>query len=100
MRKPSAASSWWKRTGLRCVADYSLTGTVTRPKEIAPVQIDLGMRRIVPYAGGRHPPTQENLRKDRRAGYALAEPLPLPAVAATSCSPSANSSIILSLNAG
>jgi hypothetical protein len=28
---------------LRDTAEYSLTGTVTSPNEIAPVQIDLGM---------------------------------------------------------
>src|SRR5215210_6793642 len=47
MRLPVSPLSWWKRTVLRDTAEYSLTGTLTRPKEIAPLQIDRGMRLIL-----------------------------------------------------
>ncbi len=47
MRTPFLPLSWWKRTVLRLIALYSLTGTVTRPKLIAPVQIERGIVRSV-----------------------------------------------------
>src|SRR2546423_7725963 len=43
MRTPSDSCSWWKRTDFLETALYSFTGTLTRPKLIAPVHIDLGM---------------------------------------------------------
>src|ERR1700744_4043728 len=39
MRAPVLPDSWWKRTLLGEVALYSLTGTLTSPKLIAPDQI-------------------------------------------------------------
>src|ERR1700759_5649470 len=39
MRAPVFPESWWKRTVLGEVALYSLTGTLTSPKLIAPDQI-------------------------------------------------------------
>src|ERR1700748_2963830 len=39
MRAPVLLESWWKRTDLGEVALYSLTGTLTSPKLIAPDQI-------------------------------------------------------------
>ena len=39
MRAPVLADSWWKRTVFGEVALYSLTGTLTSPKLIAPLQI-------------------------------------------------------------
>ena len=39
MRAPVLLESWWKRTVLGEVALYSLTGTLTSPKLIAPDQI-------------------------------------------------------------
>src|ERR1700761_6671269 len=47
MRTPVFPLSWWKRTFLRLIALYSLTGTVTKPKLIAPVQIERGIVRSV-----------------------------------------------------
>src|SRR5205809_7845147 len=44
MRTPLFPDSWWKRTALRSSALYSLTGTVTIPKLIAPVHIARGIR--------------------------------------------------------
>ena len=43
MRTPSLSWSWWKRTLLRETALYSFTGTLTSPKLMAPLQIDLGI---------------------------------------------------------
>src|SRR4051812_42852624 len=43
MRVPVLPLSWWKRTVFRETAEYSLTGTFTSPKEIAPLQIDRGI---------------------------------------------------------
>src|SRR5690349_5358088 len=43
MRTLPSESSWLKRTVLRWTAEYSFTGTFTRPNEIAPVQIDRGI---------------------------------------------------------
>src|SRR5438270_4850002 len=39
MRAPSLSWSMWKRTSLGEVAEKSFTGTLTRPKEIDPLQI-------------------------------------------------------------
>src|SRR5438045_1533775 len=39
MRAPVLLESWWKRTVFGDVALYSLTGTLTNPKLIAPDQI-------------------------------------------------------------
>src|SRR2546421_12544897 len=39
IRAPVLLESWWKRTVLGEVALYSLTGTLTSPKLIAPDQI-------------------------------------------------------------
>src|SRR3954464_8977368 len=64
MRLPVSALSWWKRTVLRETAENSFTGTFTRPKEIAPLQIDRGMGHIVvPRASGAQRPHGE-LRED------------------------------------
>ncbi len=50
IRAPVLADSWWKRTVLGEVALYSLTGTLTRPKLIAPLQIARGIYVFVyPY---------------------------------------------------
>src|SRR5215213_2568754 len=46
MRTPSFACSWWKRTVFGDVALYSLIGTLTSPKLIAPLQIARGMGRF------------------------------------------------------
>src|SRR5690349_4908320 len=43
IRVPVLPLSWWKRTVFRETAEYSLTGTFTSPKEIAPLQIDRGI---------------------------------------------------------
>src|SRR5438552_5796298 len=43
MRAPVPSSSWLKLTSLLLVAPTSFTGTWTRPKLIAPVQIELGI---------------------------------------------------------
>src|SRR2546427_2450850 len=43
MRAPVPSSSWLKLTSLLFVAPTSFTGTWTRPKLIAPVQIELGI---------------------------------------------------------
>ena len=47
IREPVLALSWLKRTVLRLTALYSLTGTVTSPKLMAPVQMERGMNRQV-----------------------------------------------------
>src|SRR4051794_35032592 len=55
MREPVLALSWLKRTVLRLTALYSLTGTVTSPKLMAPVQIERGIdRSVCPTASGLH----------------------------------------------
>src|SRR5437868_11355183 len=46
MRAPSLSCSWWKRTSFWDVAVNSLIGTFTRPKEMAPDQMALGIERI------------------------------------------------------
>ena len=51
MRAPVPSSSWLKLTSLLFVAPTSFTGTWTRPKLIAPVQIELGIRSILRMAG-------------------------------------------------
>src|SRR5450432_4017772 len=43
IRVPVLADSWWKRTDFGEVAEYILTGTLTSPKLIAPLQIARGM---------------------------------------------------------
>src|SRR4051812_49868903 len=50
MRTPVSPLSWWKRTVLRETAEYSLTGTLISPKEIAPLQIDRGIG-VLNYPG-------------------------------------------------
>src|SRR3954464_2483398 len=95
MRTPPSASSWWKRTVLRWTALYSLTGTVTRPKEMAPVQIERGMDYLVCPIGTGGP---ASCSAACVSGYE--DDAPAPAFSRTSCSPSANSSTILSLKAG
>src|SRR3954454_13403365 len=50
MRTPVLPLSWWKRTVLRETAEDSFTGTVTRPKEMAPVQIERGTGSVSPMA--------------------------------------------------
>ena len=42
MRAPSGSWSWLKRTSFLRTAVNSLTGTLTSPKLMAPLQIDLG----------------------------------------------------------
>ena len=39
IRPPSLAWTWRKEMSLLSVAEYSFTGTLTRPKETAPFQI-------------------------------------------------------------
>jgi hypothetical protein len=39
IRPPSAAWTWWNRRSCSCVAEYSLTGTLTSPKDTAPFHI-------------------------------------------------------------
>src|SRR5690242_21939150 len=46
MRAPVLLESWWKRTDLGEVALYSLTGTLTSPKLIAPDQIARAIRAL------------------------------------------------------
>src|ERR1700722_14250514 len=43
IRAPVLDDNWWKRTVLGDVAEYILTGTLTRPKLIAPLQIARAM---------------------------------------------------------
>src|SRR5215217_7931883 len=43
IRCPVLPLSWWKRTVLRLTAEYSFTGTLTSPNEMAPLHIDLGI---------------------------------------------------------
>src|SRR4051794_37525817 len=52
IRVPVLPLSWWNRTVLRETAEYSLTGTFTSPKEIAPLQIDRGID-VLSYPGVR-----------------------------------------------
>src|SRR4051794_15454107 len=49
MRPAVPFSNWWKPTSWSWVAEYIATGTETRPKVIAPVQIGRAMR--VRYPG-------------------------------------------------
>src|SRR4051794_34158025 len=51
MRTLSSSCSWWKRTLLRDTALYSFTGTLTRPKLIAPLQIALAIDRYLSARG-------------------------------------------------
>src|ERR1700733_11674961 len=51
IRLPVLDDSWWKRTVLGEVAEYILTGTLTKPKMIAPLQIARGMWAL--YSGTR-----------------------------------------------
>src|SRR3954447_23258343 len=53
MRPPSSACSWLKRTDFEETAEYSFTGTLTRPKEMAPVQIERGIALTIPAALAR-----------------------------------------------
>src|ERR1700729_3949466 len=46
IRAPVLDDSWWKRTVFGDVAEDILTGTLTRPKLIAPLQIARGMMRL------------------------------------------------------
>src|ERR1700735_5681499 len=46
IRAPVLDDSWWNRTVLGDVAEYILTGTLTRPKLIAPLQIARAMHRL------------------------------------------------------
>src|ERR1700733_1929582 len=59
IRLPVLDDSWWKRTVLGDVAEYILTGTLTKPKLIAPLQI---ARAIRPLYSGR----PASARPDRR----------------------------------
>src|SRR6188472_2651391 len=43
MRPPSSGCTWRKLMSFSSVAEKSFTGIVTRPKEMAPFQIDRGM---------------------------------------------------------
>src|ERR1700733_5550124 len=69
MRTPVLLESWWKRTVLRLTALYSLTGTVTRPKLIAPVQIERGM--AIYYHVGEIPPPAARSRACSGGGRLL-----------------------------
>src|SRR5215210_7469262 len=54
IRVPVLELSWWNRTVLRLTAEYSFTGTLTSPNEMAPLHIDLGIGPIVvPRTGFR-----------------------------------------------
>src|SRR3954467_8992876 len=97
MRDPVLALSWLKRTVLRLTALYSLTGTVTSPKLMAPVQIERGMdRQVCPTGGVLH----TSRRHSCAVCYAFAPSFSkrsdglLP-----SWRPSANSPTLLALNA-
>src|SRR5919201_4574383 len=57
MRAPSVAWTSWKWTVLDSTAEWTLIGTLTRPKLIVPFQIDFIAGRITrPAVGARPPP--------------------------------------------
>src|SRR3712207_1370434 len=72
MRTLPSASSWLKRTPLRWTAEYSFTGTLTRPKEMAPVQIARGMGLTSYPCGGGALPPHGSLHSRLGGGLALA----------------------------
>ena len=51
MRPPSSGWTWRKLMSFSSVAEKSFTGIVTRPKEMAPFQIERGMRLVCPIRG-------------------------------------------------
>src|ERR1044071_9830745 len=63
IRLPSLAWTSWKCTVLDSVAEYTLTGTATRPNVIVPFQIERGMSHLYPF-GSVH---QHRRRFRRRA---------------------------------
>src|SRR5690349_15075928 len=78
MRAPVPFSSWLKLTSLLFVAPTSFTGTWTRPKLIAPVQMALGIGSHATY-GRAEPQSPEcergaGARRGRRARALAVEP--------------------------
>src|SRR5947209_20174104 len=57
MRTPVLLESWWNRTDFGEVAEYSLIGTLTNPKLIAPDQIARGIAPL--YSASRKSATAE-----------------------------------------
>src|SRR4249919_1815771 len=68
MRPPSASCNWLNLSDFSSVAGYTATGIVTKPKEMAPLHMDLGMigtppgcrpsacgNAILPRTTDRHP---------------------------------------------
>src|SRR5690242_846616 len=67
MRAPVPFSSWLKLTSLLFVAPTSFTGTWTRPKLIAPVQIALGIGSHATY--GRAAPCSPDRKRPAGARH-------------------------------
>src|SRR5947199_7595886 len=74
MRTPVLLESWWKRTVFGEVAEYSLTGTLTSPKLIAPDQIARAIYIFV-YPMPRARQSAERVLAARR-GYLRRPPRP------------------------
>src|SRR5688500_15835815 len=62
IRWPVLPLSWWNRTVFLLTAEYSFTGTLTSPKEIAPLHIDRGMDPILLPRGAFHQRAHAGLR--------------------------------------
>src|SRR5215204_1580982 len=71
IRCPVLPLSWWNRTVFLLTAEYSFTGTLTSPKEIAPLHIDRGMGPILLPRGAKRQRPHARLRDDP-----FPEPLP------------------------
>src|SRR5829696_5149365 len=65
IRCPVFPLSWWNRTVFLLTAEYSFTGTLTSPKEIAPLHIDRGIGPILLPGGAIRQRTHAGLRDDR-----------------------------------
>src|SRR5215207_7124048 len=65
IRCPVFPLSWWNRTVFLLTAEYSFTGTLTSPKEIAPLHIDRGMGPILLPRGAKRQRPHARLRDDR-----------------------------------
>src|SRR4029077_540713 len=73
MRAPVPFSSWLKLTSLLFVAPTSFTGTWTRPKLIAPVQMALGIGSHATYGRAAPESPEQSWAGERRfpAGAAM-----------------------------
>src|SRR5215203_3620731 len=67
IRCPVFPLSWWNRTVFLLTAEYSFTGTLTSPKEIAPLHIDRGIGPILLPRGAKRQRAHARLRLAARA---------------------------------